>query len=573
MGVIDSEVLAIINAGNGSTVTGYPIPFSFFDPAHVLVDVQLSGETSPTRLTSGQFTVVTVGVGAPYVRTATAYPGTATVTISRWVPLTQPFDLPSVGAFSPDALERALDRIVQQIQQIWRQVSGAGEVTGPGDALGLQDVFVFLDPAARSVTKPRRAGQLGVQISDFSIWIAQSTTTGDWRDSARRVSAAQPERLVLAVCSDQGTPGATQSAIVTRATDWSADGVITAGDNHYSPATFAASWAAFSALIAAGKVWPALGNHDTADWADHYALFPYLPNNKRYYQKSFGNGLLDVFVLHSGRDTSFAVVEPDGNAVGSAQHSWFVAALNASTARWKVVVFHHPPVTVSSEANRADVAMDWPEFARVDGIFCGHVHLTEWLTCRGTPVVNVSSAVLNDGSVSSTLALTGTDATGSELLYLNAGRIMLAKLTVTQTRLLVAYHDTVSGALVYQRDLSDRTQHRGTWGEAMGQPGDTVSVSTSFFVGACPVNLRNPSLTVAGYLDTPGSATVAVYVNTVLVSTLTLTGDGTEMANTQIPFPRGLRWGDEVSVDVTAISPYASLSLPLSVYFTGGLAS
>jgi hypothetical protein len=71
--------------------------------------VQLSGAAAPTRLGSGEYTVVKSGVGAPYVTTVIAYPATATVTISRWVPLTQPLDLPSVGSFSPDALERALE--------------------------------------------------------------------------------------------------------------------------------------------------------------------------------------------------------------------------------------------------------------------------------------------------------------------------------------------------------------------------------------------------------------------------------------------------------------------------------
>lgn len=555
--MIDSEVLASINSGNGSTTTGYAIPFGFLDPAHVIVDVQLSGAAAPTRLGSGEYTVVTSGVGAPYVTTVLAYPATATVTISRWVPLTQPLDLPSVGSFSPDALERALDRIVQQIQQIWRQVSGAGEVTGPGDSLGIQDVFVFADPAARAVTKPRRVGQLGVQVSDFSIWIAQSTATGDWRDSSRRVSAAQPERLVLALCSDQGTPGATQSAIVTRAAEWAADAIISGGDNHYTPATFAQSWAAFSTWITAQKVFPALGNHDVSDWAAHYALFPYLTGTKRYYQKSFGNGLLDVFVLHSGRNSSWSVIEPDGNAVGSVQHSWFVAALNASTARWKVVVMHHPPVTASSEANRADTNLDWPEFARVDGIICGHVHFSEWLTCRGTPVVNVSGAVEQDGTVSPLLNLTGADTAGSDLLWVDDRRRLMAKLVATQTRLVVSYHETTSGKLVYQRDLSDRTEGRGVWGQELVQPGSAVAAWTLMQAGRCPVDLRSPVAVVQADVTGAGAIGFDINVDGVTVG-LGILSAAAPLAT--VPLNRNLRRGAMVQLSTGVLDGYTTVS-------------
>lgn len=555
--MIDTEVLASINAGNGSTTIGYAIPFPFLDPAHVIVDVLLSGAAAPTRLGMGEYTVVTSGVGAPYVTTATAYPATATVTISRWVPLTQPLNLPGVGAFSPDALERGLDRIVQQIQQIWRQVSGAGEVTGPGDSLGIQDVFVFADAAARAVTKPRRVGQLGVQVSDYSIWIAQSTATGDWRDSARRVSAAQPERLVFALCSDQGTPGATQTAIVTRAAEWAADAILTGGDNHYSPATFAQSWAAFSAWISAQKVFPALGNHDVADWAAHYALFPYLTGTKRYYQKIFGNGLVDVFVLHSGRNSSWSVVEPDGNAVGSVQHSWFVSALNASTARWKLVVMHHPPVTASSEANRADTNLDWPEFARVDGIVCGHVHFSEWLTCRGTPVVNVSGAVEQDGTVSPLLNLTGTDAAGSDLLWIDDRRRLMSRIIATQTRLVVSYHETASGKLVYQRDLSDRTESRGVWGQELVAPGTAVSAWTLMQAGRCPVDLRSPVAVVQA--DVSGAGAIGFDVNvdgvTVAVGILSAAAPVATLA-----LSRNLRRGAMVQVSTGILDGYTNVS-------------
>jgi len=372
---------------------------------------------------------------------------------------------------------------------------------------------------------------------------------------------------VIAATADAGTPGAAQSKVVERAADWSANYVICAGDNHYEPATFSDSWAAFNSLIAEEKVLPALGNHDKDDWAAHAAKFSYLPSspaNRRYYKKTLGNGLLDVFVLHSGRDSSWEAIEPDGNYPGSMQAQWFAAQLQASTARWKIAVMHHPPVTVSSQADRADTNLDWPEFAQLDGILCGHVHLSEWLTCRGTPVVNVSGGVHADGDVNDVLNLTGVDAIGSNLLWHDDRRQLMVKLTVTPQRFLVGWHEILTGALVYQRDLGDKTAHRHEWGQELVGPSDVVALG-QIHVGICPAQLARGVwvLTVAGSGSAPLSGTVLV--DGAVAGEWTIPADSYW---TEVPSLRNVRRGALVKVNVLANAPYGPW-LGLGCYYRG----
>lgn len=485
--MITTNIRAIRYAGNASTSTAYPIVFPFLKkPEHIRVRVTPTGGTA-TDLDASAYTVHDPEGAAPYVTTAAAYPSTTEVIVYRWVPFTQPLDLPEGGRFPAESMEDALDRLTMLTMQIG-DMQVAGEEPGiTVPAAGLQDVPTWADDAARGAVKPARTGQLGYQRDNRGLFFSRSTNVGDWQ---LWTGPTTSQRLVLGLTSDTGTADANATAVAALFAAWGVDAAVFAGDNRYSPVAFSAAWAPFDSLVATQKALPALGNHDSADWAAHQTKFSYLGSNTRYYRRSLGNGLLDVFVLNSGRSTGWTVIEPDGNTVGSVQHQAFVSWLATSTAKWRIVVMHHPPVTVSGEANRADTNLDWPEFAQVDAIVCGHVHFSEWLTCRGVPVVNVSSGVRNDGTLSSTLALAGTDTAGSDLLYLNAGRLMVAKLTATPSGLLIAYHDSVSGDLVYQRDLLDRTQHRGHWTAELFPPATEIDNGLTF-AGVIPVHIRS----------------------------------------------------------------------------------
>lgn len=188
----------------------------------------------------------------------------------------------------------------------------------------------------------------------------------------------------FAFIADAGTAGANQTLVANLILDDDPVALFAGGDNNYpsgSVATIEANWAAFGSLVTLEKVYPALGNHDldTANGQAQIDKFSYLPGNRRYYSKFFENEDLEIFVLNSGLTTAGALVEADGNDIGSVQWEWFQQAVIQSTARWKVVMFHHPAISYGTK-NALIGQMHWP-FASlgIDLVLQGHQHINEHL--------------------------------------------------------------------------------------------------------------------------------------------------------------------------------------------------
>ena len=124
--------------------------------------------------------------------------------------------------------------------------------------------------------------------------------------------------------------------------------------------------AGFSALIAAKKVFPVMGDYDyfiafdkvsgtvPERMADTYLrLFSYLPDAKRYYSVYDDKTNTEFFVLSSGRYTNYnptvpttGYIFPNDILVGGEQWNWLVQRCNSTPARNRVVVFTDPFVSV-----------------------------------------------------------------------------------------------------------------------------------------------------------------------------------------------------------------------------------
>lgn len=155
------------------------------------------------------------------------------------------------------------------------------------------------------------------------------------------------------------------------------------------------------------KFYYALG---AADWVpgNVSAVTNYfnLPNNERYYKQviGFGDAAISLFVLDSNP------AEPDGTAIGSVQHSWFVSQIAASTTRWNVVVFRD--AMALSVTGYSNPGMDWNwESYNVHAIICGGRKFYERLT-YGT---NLPVFVVGGMHVSATPF--GATAAGSQVRY------------------------------------------------------------------------------------------------------------------------------------------------------------
>lgn len=60
------------------------------------------------------------------------------------------------------------------------------------------DIAIWANPAARALVTPDRAGAIGVQLSNQSIWIAGSTTIGDWNLFVESTAPSDGEDPILA---------------------------------------------------------------------------------------------------------------------------------------------------------------------------------------------------------------------------------------------------------------------------------------------------------------------------------------------------------------------------------------
>src|SRR5439155_395438 len=139
----------------------------------------------------------------------------------------------------------------------------------------------------------------------------------------------------------------------------------------------------YGAGATANRFFPCLGNHD---WGDTYPnptgaqpYFDYftLPNNERYYD--FVRGSVHFFAIDSDPN------EPSGTSSASTQGNWLKNKLAASTAKWKIVYFHHAPYSSGSE-HGSSTWMQWPfQQWGATAVLAGHDHDYERVMINGFP--------------------------------------------------------------------------------------------------------------------------------------------------------------------------------------------
>lgn len=517
---VPSSTSAIRYVGNGSTVTEYSIPFPFLDTDHIYAAVSSDGEEDAELLDASDFIVTRLADGSGgTLTTVAAVTSPAEIVILRQVPLTQPTEFQPSGLFPARSAETALDRLEMQIQQLNRRLNVVEGVededyTYVPSGGGTNEVgnATWTNAAARAAKKPQKIGQIGVETSTQTVWIAQSTTTGDWTEFQPRYS----NRVVIGLLADTGQPCAAQTAAAALLTTWEVDAAIFAGDNNYNGAAgYTADWAAFASIIADAKAYPALGNHDldTVGYAAlHAAKFPYLPGNKRYYTKTLGGGLVDLFVLNSGVDSAGDLLEADGNTVGSTQHTWFVAALAASKARWKIAVFHYPPITLNPGETRTLPAMAWPELKQMDLVCCGHTHVLEVLKWEDVMLVNLSASIDTAGTIDATLQ-DGGDA--DAWLWANEEKQAIGRIVASEQRLTVEVWDINlpygANRLLHIRDAREfqgPVLERETFTVI---PAETEVTTGTFFVGIAPTAMRLWKVLIGFSHETVEAATYTLF--------------------------------------------------------------
>jgi tartrate-resistant acid phosphatase type 5 len=181
--------------------------------------------------------------------------------------------------------------------------------------------------------------------------------------------AGQPPPVRLLAVGDFGVGGKTQRELGAAMRRFEArnpaDYLVTLGDNDYteSPADFLVNWdESFGWAKGAGlEVAGVLGNHDVKVRGGRYQ-FETLGMPGRYYRRAVGP--VELYLL-------------DSNHVDPGQTRWLRQTLARSRARWRLVVFHHPPFTCGQHSPHSEVLARWvPLFERyrVRLVLSGHDH-------------------------------------------------------------------------------------------------------------------------------------------------------------------------------------------------------
>ena len=201
--------------------------------------------------------------------------------------------------------------------------------------------------------------------------------------------------MVFAAIGDFGSAYPSTLAVSKLVKGWQPDFILTLGDNNY-PAGAAETLdrnvgyyyhefiqpyrGRFGAGALTNRFFPSLGNHDwMTDRAQPYLNYFTLPGNERYY--TFTRGPVQLFCLDSDKQ------EPDGCTTNSIQARWLQRELAASTNRWKVVYFHHAPLSSGSihctwSGETRDLRWPFHEWG-ADAVLAGHDHIYERIHTNG----------------------------------------------------------------------------------------------------------------------------------------------------------------------------------------------
>lgn len=260
-------------------------------------------------------------------------------------------------------------------------------------------------------------------------------------------------------CAGQRRVAAGMASLAAR---WSCDAVVTTGDNFYDDGVLSVEddhWAlsfrnVYSTASLAVPWYACLGNHDYR--GDPEAQLRYARRDRRWRlpgrhyarllpidaEHTLHLIVLDTTPFVEACWTGDTGCEPRPSvAARAAQLHWLDATLESSTARWKIVVGHHPVLSGSpyhgSTAELEDLLRPRLERYAVQAYVCGHEHDLQHLEAGGVHFL-VSGAAA-EWRPTGELPQTRFACPGLGFLSAELGR----------AELVFRFHDD-SGAVIYE---------------------------------------------------------------------------------------------------------------------------
>lgn len=207
----------------------------------------------------------------------------------------------------------------------------------------------------------------------------------------------------FAAFGDYGSGSQNQANVANLVANVAPDFIITTGDNRYGALSMDETIGQFycdylynsgnGTNCAGGNsqinlFYPSTGNHDYSDGGgiNEYLSYFDLPgagvsssgtsNSELYYD--FVIGPVHFFTIDSYATLNSSAEETE-------QKNWLQEQLAASSAKWKIVYFHHAPYS-SAETHGSDPQMQWPfNIWGADAVISGHDHIYERLQIGGIP--------------------------------------------------------------------------------------------------------------------------------------------------------------------------------------------
>lgn len=273
----------------------------------------------------------------------------------------------------------------QVITGATRELSAVNPPAARGNASSTKIVLPSYN-AARSAVEIRWTG--GAILSRIDV-TANDMVDIELESFELPTNAQLEEKLIF--IADDGQINANRTAVHNAMmNERNVVAFVGAGDHAYNSGTSAEVAANLApywdkiTLKSNARFLAAPGNHDN-DTAAGAALFDYV----RAFPGRYGSvrfSYTEVFLFDTGFTTAGVQVNPDnagiaGSIVGSTQLNWLLAALRDSTARNKVVVYHHPAYTSGSTHSPGLAAMQAPlqliKDAGATAVVNGHSHLYE----------------------------------------------------------------------------------------------------------------------------------------------------------------------------------------------------
>ena len=163
--------------------------------------------------------------------------------------------------------------------------------------------------------------------------------------------------------------------------------VLTAGDNNYprgEASTILANITQYFGDYIPSNFHPVPGNHDHRSGVGNGGLQPYLNyfgltevGGRSYYD--FVENDIHFFCLDTGdNDTN--------SELGQGQEIWLQVQAAASTAKWKVVIMHHPPFSSGMHGSHPNLQLDYKAMG-IDLVLAGHDHIYERIEKDGVTYI------------------------------------------------------------------------------------------------------------------------------------------------------------------------------------------